>query len=71
MAAAARSLPRCTCGRGAMAFHPGSEPVTADLFDAPLVRGVPTRAWCLKCWPYLKGQANERGGIPPHGARHA
>jgi hypothetical protein len=45
----------CTCGsREIVAIAPGSEPVVAP-GNIVVCRGTPARAWCMRCWPVLKG----------------
>ena len=40
------------CTEPAMAFLPGSEPVTQA--GIVLSRGVRRQAWCRACWPWLQ-----------------
>jgi hypothetical protein len=41
-------LPRCRCGRKAIAFTPGDAPARAP-GGVLIERGQPVRGWCLAC----------------------
>lgn len=54
------SLPACQdCGQPAMVFDAGTAPETVVLFGIAIVvqPGVPSHAWCERCWPWAQRRA--------------